>query len=85
MSCALPNLPLPTDQVSRKADSDGPTRLGRSPPKPAAPYGPGLSTARTPTQTKVIQSTQQWAIEQCPILRPPRRTNRVGSTTGHPD
>ena len=32
----------------------GLTRLGRSPPKPAAPYGPGLSTARTPTQTVMI-------------------------------
>jgi hypothetical protein len=28
MSCALPNLPLPTDQVSRKADSDGPHPAG---------------------------------------------------------
>ena len=85
MSCALPNLPLPTDQVSRKADSDGPTRLGRSPPKPAAPYGPGLSTARTPTQTMVIQPTQQKAIEKCLTRRPPRRTNRAGPTTGQPD
>ena len=85
MSRALPNLPLLTDQVSRKADSDGPHPAGPVTSQACRSIRTRTSTARTPTQTKVMQPTQQWAIEQCSTLRPQRRTNHAGSTTGHPD
>ena len=84
-SCALPDLPLLTDQVCRKADSDGVTPGW-------AGYLPGLPILTDqafdrentdPEEVMALTYTKPLGITS-PLKKPPRRTNHARFTVGHP-